>query len=183
MRQCSNKTLSIKIVCGPDCSHSLLTSFLRWRYSVFIGHVLKVQLFCHGRNATKFYGSHPHSWLFPLHLSPTLNLHIRLPGFNFLEPRAAPFLSAEKPLELANTRTAQPTPNKFRSIRPSDLSFLFHTFGPLSCAEQLWLGSHWSRHWGYRTSSSVSSSQLGLSAVRVTWNPRLPYSLLLSPHL
>lgn len=72
----------------------------------------------------------------PLHLSPTLNPHILLSGFNFLEPRAVPFLSAEKPLELANTRTAQPTPDNFA---PSSFwPLLFHTFGPLSCAEQLW---------------------------------------------
>lgn len=142
MGLCSSKTLSIKIVCAPNlalCLSLLAFFFLRWRYSVFIGQILKVQLFCHGRNAMKFYGSHLHPLLAPSPQSHSEGSYTAV-RFSFLKPRAAPFLSALKPSELTNTHTPQLHP--IALIHLSGLSFLFHTCSPLSCTEHLLWASH-----------------------------------------
>ena len=145
--------------------------FLRCKYSALIGHILKAQLFCHGKKVTKLYDAcfPPSS---PPHPSPTQNVHILLSEFSSLKPRA--LLCSENPSELANTHPPTPSPRLIepQSTFQASLPSFTHCEPPLF------------RHWRCRISSRVSSPQLSLCTVRVPWHLGLsPLPSPLSPSL
>lgn len=117
----------------------------------------------------------------PHHPMPTKNVHILLSEFRLFKPWAAPVLSAENLSELTNT----PLPSQYPLHSQFSSSLLIRLLFPLAhvwhllCTEHLLWTSHCSRHWGHRTSSPISSPQLGLST-QMVWSllplPSLPSS-------